>query len=136
MAGLTKDELKSALVNHGVEMNLSIAKKDELVALYEEFVAPHEEKAGEFSSDDENGSPVKKVSKKTSRSSKLSRSSKVGKENESESGKLTEENSFIVGDINVSELSDEDLIKYLNQYNIDVGPIVGEFEIFIDSDYF
>ena len=33
MAGLTKDELKSALIAHGVEQNLSAAKKDELVEL-------------------------------------------------------------------------------------------------------
>ena len=65
MAGLTKDELKSALVSHGVETNLSAAKKDELVQLYEEFVAPHEDAAGEFSSDDE--IPVKNTSRRSSR---------------------------------------------------------------------
>ena len=63
MAGLTKDELKSALIAHGVEQNLSAAKKDELVELYEEFVAPHDEKAGEFSSDDENLTPVTRSSR-------------------------------------------------------------------------
>ena len=63
MAGLTKDELKSALIAHGVEQNLSAAKKDELVELYEEFVAPHDEKAGEFSSDDENLSPTTRSSR-------------------------------------------------------------------------
>jgi hypothetical protein len=69
MAGLTKDELKSALIAHGVEQNLSAAKKDELVELYEEFVAPHDEKAGEFSSDDENlESPVTRSSNRASRS--------------------------------------------------------------------
>jgi len=65
MAGLTKDELKSALISHGVETNLSAAKKDELVQLYEEFVAPHEDAAGEFSSDDE--IPVKNTSRRSSR---------------------------------------------------------------------
>jgi len=67
MAGLTKDELKQALVSHGVEQNLSAAKKDELVQLYEEFVAPHEENAGEFSSEDESLSPTKISSKRSSR---------------------------------------------------------------------
>jgi len=71
MAGLTKDELKSALISHGVEQNLSAAKKDELVELYEEFVAPHDENAGDFSSDgdDEALSPMtRSSSKRTSRS--------------------------------------------------------------------
>lgn len=124
MAGLTKDELKSALVNHGVEISLSAAKKDELVALYEEFVAPHEQQAGEFSSDDENSSPVKKISKKTSRSSKAS--SQNGKE-------LTEENSLIVGDMKIDDLNDEELISLLKEYEIEVGPIVGKnlFLIFL-----
>ena len=122
MAGLTKDELKSALVNHGVEISLSAAKKDELVALYEEFVAPHEQQAGEFSSDDENSSPVKKISKKTSRSSKAS--SQNGKE-------LTEENSLIVGDMKIDDLNDEELISLLKEYEIEVGPIVGK-KLFFD----
>jgi len=72
MAGLTKDELKSALIAHGVEQNLSAAKKDELVELYEEFVAPHDEKAGEFSSDDENLSPTTRSSSKRASKSRLS----------------------------------------------------------------
>jgi len=72
MAGLTKDELKSALIAHGVEQNLSAAKKDELVELYEEFVAPHDEKAGDFSSDDENLSPTTRSSSKRASKSRLS----------------------------------------------------------------
>lgn len=118
MAGLTKDELKSALINHGLELNLSAAKKDELVALYEEFVAPHEENAGEFSSDDESVPLARKLKK-------ASKSSKAASENGSGGKALTEENSFIVGDIKVDELSDEELIKLLKENDIDVGPIVG-----------
>merc|ERR1711936_54015 len=72
MAGLTKDELKSALISHGVEQNLSAAKKDELVELYEEFVAPHDENAGEFSSDDEVQSPITRSSSKRTSRSRLS----------------------------------------------------------------
>jgi len=124
MAGLTKDDLKSALVDHGVEMNPSAAKKDELVALYEEFVVPLDTKAGEFSSDDETASP-----KKMSRRSKVSRASSKGKAAVVEKDndaiiELTEENSLIVGDVNVNDLSDEDLIAYMMKYGIDVGPIV------------
>ena len=119
MAGLTKDELKSALVNHGVELDLSSIKKGELVDLYDQYVAPNDLKAGEFSSDDELGSPVK-TKKKTSRSSRISeRSAKAGKE-------LTEENSFIVGDVKIKELNDEELIALLTKHGIDVGPIVGK----------
>ena len=118
MAGLTKDELKSALVTHGVELNLSSAKKDELLELYDEYVAPNDLKAGEFSSDDED-LPLKSLKKKTSKSSKAAseKSAKVSKE-------LTEENSFIVGDIQIKDLNDEELIQYLTKYGIDVGPIV------------
>ncbi len=123
MAGLTKDELKTALVNHGVSGSLSAAKKDELVALYEEFVAPYEDQAGEFSSDDED-KPLKKPSsvKKVSRSSKASKKDKENGEN----GDLTEDNSLIVGDLKVEELSDEELIAKLLEHAIEVGPIVGK----------
>lgn len=117
MAGLTKDELKSALVTHGVELNLSSAKKDELLELYDEYVAPNDLKAGEFSSDDED-LPLKSLKKKTSKSSKAaSEKSAAPKE-------LTEENSFIVGDIKIKDLNDEELIQYLTKDGIDVGPIV------------
>ena len=117
MAGLTKDELKSALVTHGVELNFSSAKKDELLELYDEYVAPNDLKAGEFSSDDED-LPLKSLKKKTSKSSKAaSEKSAAPKE-------LTEENSFIVGDIKIKDLNDEELIQYLTKYGIDVGPIV------------
>ena len=123
MAGLTKDELKSALINHGLEMSLSNVKKDELVELYDKYVAPYD--VGEFSSDDE-ASPTKK---KVSRSSKKSTGSagSKGEKRKSVSNVLTEENSMIVGDIKVNELSDEDLIKFLKEYEIEVGPIVGEY---------
>ena len=119
MAGLTKDELKSALVTHGVELNFSSAKKDELLELYDEYVAPNDLKAGEFSSDDED-LPLKSLKKKTSKSSKAA-SEKSAKAAPKE---LTEENSFIVGDIKIKDLNDEELIQYLTKYGIDVGPIV------------
>ncbi len=126
MAGLTKDELKSALISHGVDMSFTNAKKDDLVALYDEYVAPYD--VGNFSSDDEAAvvSPTK--TKKTSRSSKKSASSSAtnGEKKKRRSGKITEENSMIVGEIKVDELSDEDLIGYLKYYGIEVGPVVGK----------
>ena len=120
MAGLTKDELKTALVSHGVEIPLSTLKKDELVGLYDAYVAPHD--LGEFSSDDEAVISPQKVTKKVSRTS-TNKSTATNGENKSN---LTEENSMIVGEIKVDELSDEKLAKYLKDFGIEVGPIVGE----------
>ena len=120
MAGLTKDELKTALVSHGVEIPLSTLKKDELVGLYDAYVAPHD--LGEFSSDDEAVISPQKVTKKVSRTS-TTKSTATNGENKSN---LTEENSMIVGEIKVDELSDEKLAKYLKDFGIEVGPIVGE----------
>ena len=53
MATLTKNELKSELINHGVKPPPTGTKKEEFVKLYEKHVAHHQETAGEFSSDDE-----------------------------------------------------------------------------------
>jgi hypothetical protein len=39
-------------------------------------------------------------------------------------GALTEENSLVVGEINVAELTDAQLAAYLKEYNVSVGPIV------------
>ena len=126
MAGLTKDELKTALVNHGVDVPLSTLKKDELVGLYDAYVAPHD--LGEFSSDDEAVISPSKVTKKVSRTSTNKSTATNG--DKAKSG-LTEENSMIVGDIKVDELSDEKLAKYLKDYGIEVGPIVGEHFLMI-----
>ena len=53
MASLTKSQLISELINHGVTPPSPSVKKDKLVQMYEEHVAHHQEAAGEFSSDDE-----------------------------------------------------------------------------------
>ena len=125
MAGMTKDELKNALVTHGVDSNFATLKKDELVALYEEFVAPHD--LGDFSSDDEAViTPTKKASRASAKSVKSNKSTKSTKSN-GEKKELTEENSLTVGDINVDELSDEKLALLLKEHGVDVGPIVGKF---------
>lgn len=130
MAGLTKDELRSALVNHGQSVDLNV-KKDELVALYDEFVAPQDELTGEFSSDDEDALKKPSGGKKVSRSSKKSVNGGGSEKsktttNGAANGDLTEENSLVVGDLNVNELDDEELVKYLNKFGIEVGPIVGK----------
>ena len=125
MAGMTKDELKNALVTHGVDSNFATLKKDELVALYEEFVAPHD--LGDFSSDDEAViTPTKKASRASAKSVKSNKSTKSTKSN-GEKKELTEENSLTVGDINVDELSDEKLALLLKEHGVDVGPIVGKY---------
>ena len=46
---------------------------------------------------------------------------------ESEKDKLTEENSLVVGEIDVATLTDEELVEKLKEFNITVGPIVGKF---------
>ena len=156
MAGLTKDELKQALVSHGVEQNLSAAKKDELVQLYEEFVAPHEENAGEFSSEDESLSPTKISSKRVSRrfSAKVSStnlrlspklSAKGGSPRVSATAALPKSprvsakastprvSSKSNGEaeaepeaVNVEELNDSALREQLTEHGVVVGPIVGK----------
>ena len=121
MASLTKDELKNALVNHGVESNFSALKKDELVALYEEFVAPHD--LGEFSSDDDEGAvQIISESKPAKRVSNRSKGSSKSANNGENPGLLTEENSLI----EVDELTDTQLASNLKEFGVDVGPIVGK----------
>merc|ERR1711976_954122 len=61
-----------------------------------------------------------KVTKKMGRTS-TNKSTATNGENKSN---LTEENSMIVGEIKVDELSDEKLAKYLKDFGIEVGPIV------------
>ena len=39
---------------------------------------------------------------------------------------LTEENSLVVGDIDVAQLTDEQLSAKLKEFDVDVGPIVGK----------
>jgi len=128
MSSLTKEELRNALVNHGVSsLPPPSAKKDELIALYEEHVAPLENGSGDFSSDDEvslNISPTKRVST-ASRLTKISSTSKLSKSNSPKKSKaVTEENSLTVGDVDVDALEDDELFKLLKENGIDVGPIV------------
>ena len=130
MASLTINDLKNELINHGVELPPSSAKKEEYVTLYEKNVSGEKAKI-EFSSDDEEVSiPVggKVSKKKVSRKSGVSAvNGKTDHNNEAnEPSLLTEENSLVVGDVDVAELTDEQLASKLKEFNITVGPIVGK----------
>ena len=120
MSSFTKDELRSVLTNHGIELPSSSAKKEDLVALYQEFVEPLDRSKGEFSSDDEEViiAGKKKTSRRASSSTKMSsdKSQIVVEE------VLTEEN----GVEHLSELTDDQLADKLRQHGVDVGPIVGK----------
>jgi len=121
MASLTKEELKSALISHGLSPPPASAKKEEFIAMYEEHVAPIDQDAGEFSSDDEvTLSPRKKTSQSSAKSKASSKSPKKGKK----AGNSTEENSLIVGDVDVDTMDDDELRQQLQENGVDVGPIV------------
>merc|ERR1719374_213094 len=103
---LTKEALKTALINHGLSPPPSNARKEEFIAMYEEHVAPLDHDAGEFSSDDEVSlSPRKKTSQSSSKSKGSTKSPKKGKRG----GKSSEENSLIVGDVDVDAMDDDEL---------------------------
>lgn len=125
MASLTISDLKNELVTHGVELPASSAKKEDYVFLYEKNIG--EKGTIEFSSDDEEVTiPVGgKVSRK-----RVSRKSEGVNGNADSNGEaqgeavLTEENSLVVGNINIATLTDEELAIKLKEFNITVGPIV------------
>ena len=74
MTSLTKEELRQALISHGVtDLPPMSAMKEELVSLYEEHVAPTAKGSTDFSSNDEvdlKSSPRKRASTTSSASSK------------------------------------------------------------------
>jgi len=120
---MTKEELKNALINHGLSPPPASAKKEEFVAMYEEHVAPIDQDAGEFSSDDEvTLSPRKKVSQSSAKSTSSSKASK-GRKSLS-GGDKGEESSLVVGDLDVDSLEDEELFNLLKENGIAAGPIV------------
>jgi len=121
---MTKEELKNALINHGLSPPPASAKKEEFVAMYEEHVAPIDQDAGEFSSDDEvTLSPRKKVSQSSAKSTSSSKASKKGRKSAS-GGDQGEESSLVVGDLDVDSLEDEELFNLLKENGIAAGPIV------------
>ena len=128
MASLTKEELRNALVAHGVtDLPPLNAKKEELKALYEEHVAPIANDSAEFSSDDEVS--LKSASKRAStvsRASKVSSASKLSKvsKSSSKSPKKAAEDTLVVDDLDIDALDDDELFEKLRENGVDVGPIV------------
>jgi len=100
MSSLTKEELRKALISHGVELPPISAKKEELVLLYQEHVTPADDKAGDFSSDDE------EVAFNDNKPPKEYFSSRV------ESA------------VDISAMDDDTLFRSLKQHGVEVGPIV------------
>ena len=129
MSSLTKEQLRSALISHGVpDLPPQSAKKEEWAALYEEHVLPVANGAGDFSSDDEvslKPSPTKRAStaSKASRVSTVSKASKASKSSKS-SKKAVVEDSMIVDGVDISALDDEELFEKLKEHGISAGPIV------------
>ena len=132
MSSLTKEELRTALITHGVtDLPPQSAKKDELVALYEEHVAPTANGSAEFSSDDEvylKSSPSKRASaaSKVSRVSNSSKTSKVSKASVSSKSpkKKPAADSLVVDGLDIEALNDDELFEKLKENGVDVGPIV------------
>lgn len=126
MSGLTKEELKNALVNHGVPLPPASAKKEELVSLYETHIAPVDRDAGDFSSDDEvTISPRKKASQSSVKSRASSKSPKKVSKSKVAAVVEEEESSLLVGDLDIDALDDDQLFTLLQENGINPGPIVG-----------
>jgi len=123
MASLTKEELKLAIVNHGLSPPPPSARKEEFLAMYNEHIAETNDQAGEFSDDEVTLSPRKRISQSSAKS-KSSSASKSPKKGVMEALKTTEETSLIAGDIDVDKIDDADLRRLLQENNVDVGPIV------------
>ena len=126
MSSLTKEQMRNALISHGVtNLPPQGAKKEELVALYEEHILPVANGAGDFSSDDE-VSLKPSPSKRASTASKASRVSNVSKASKSSKSakKAVEEDSMIVDGVDVSALDDDELFEKLKEHGISAGPIV------------
>jgi len=127
MAGLTKEELKLVIINHGLSPPPSNARKEEFLAMYNEHIAPAGEQTGEFSDDEVTISPRKKVSQSSAKSKSSSKSPKKGKVG---APLVNEENSLIAGDIDVDTIDDDELRRLLQENNVDVGPIVNSTRTF------
>ena len=119
MSKMTKEQMRSALISHGVtepDLPPQGAKKEVWTALYEERVMPVTNGAAEFSSDEEL-SPTKRVNK-ASQVSKASKSSKSPK-------KAVVEDSMTVDGLDISALDDDELFEKLKEHGLNPGPIVG-----------
>jgi len=126
MASMTKEELKAAIINHGLSPPPSNARKEEFVEMYNEHVAPVADEAGEFSSDDEVSiSPTKRSSQKSRTSAKSPRVSKAGGASPDTTVEMTPSAAAAAnGDVDVESLDDDQLRDLLKENGVDVGPIV------------
>jgi len=133
MSNLTKEELRTALINHGVtDLPPQSAKKEHFVALYDEHVAPAANGSAEFSSDDEvylQSSP----SKRTSKASKVSNTSKVSKSSAKSPKSKASESSLNGNDIDIGALDDDELFEKLKENGIAPGPIVASTRPFYEK---
>jgi len=124
MSNFTKEELRDALIDHGVPSLPPLsAKKDQVLSLYEEHIGPLENGTNEFSSDDEvslNMSPTERA--KVSSTSKVSKSSSKSPQNTKKI--VSDEESLSVDCVDVEALDDDELFSLLKENGIDVGPIV------------
>jgi len=137
MTSLTKEELRQALISHGVtDLPPASAKKDELVSLYEEYVAPTANGSADFSSDDEvdfKSSPSKRASNasRVSKVSNVSKASKVSKSGSKSPHKKAEAgDSLLVEELDIDALDDDELFQKLKENDIAVGPIVASTRAF------
>lgn len=126
VAGMTKDELRSALSEKGVS-SPSSARKDELVALYNSV--NEADTNGDIFSADESQDEIavspspKKVSSASSTKSPKKVSAKSVDLNLTAGGGVAND-SLILGDFDVSQLTDDQLAEALVERKIAVGPIV------------
>ena len=116
-ASMTKDELRSALSDAGVS-SPSSARKDELMALYEsvQSAPPMASPGVDFSADDE-----EEVALTTLKKSSVKSKSSLNKTSEA-----AVDTSMVLGDFDVSQLTDDQLCEALIERQIQVGPIVGK----------
>jgi len=102
MASLTKEELKNALINNGIDLPPSSSKKEVFVALYEKHVAPIDEKR-EFSADEEDEEII--ITKKA------------------KPPIYAFDRSAVTAEVDVDSMDDDQLLQSLKENNIEAGPI-------------
>lgn len=100
MASLTKEELKTQLINNGIDLPPTSAKKEVFVALYEKHVASKQE----FSADDDDDEII--IASKAKAPIYASENGDEG------------------GEVDVESLDDSQLRDMLKENNIVAGPIV------------
>lgn len=141
-SSMTKEELKTAIINHGLSPPPSSAKKEEFIEMYNSQVAPVADEAGEFSSDDEVSiSPMKKASRSSRASAKSPRVSQANNSSRDSTLEVTDNGTPVTqdeeapaaveagADVDVESLDDDQLFQHLKANGVDVGPIVDSTRI-------